>query len=78
VPGGLLRRLCANSGLQPEQLKLLSANHGIKVGLARRLRQETMMELKWIAEALASGSWKYLSNLLSRENHPCRQRELGL
>jgi hypothetical protein len=42
--------------LKPDQLKLLSANHELKVGLARRLRQETTMDLKWIAEELGIGS----------------------
>ena len=50
-------------------LKLLSTNHRIKVRLAQRLRRETTMDLKWIAEELTVGSWKYLSNLLSREEN---------
>jgi hypothetical protein len=32
--------------------------------LARRLRQETTMSLKWIAQRLGTGSWTYVSNLL--------------
>ena len=59
-------------------MKLLSANHRIKVGLAQRLRRETTMDLKWIAQELAVGSWKYLSNLLSREAHTSNQRGLNL
>jgi hypothetical protein len=35
-----------------------------KVELARRLRKETTMSLKWIAEQLEMGSWTYVSNLL--------------
>jgi putative transposase len=35
-----------------------------KVALARRLRQETTMTLKWIAQRLHMGSWTYVSNLL--------------
>jgi len=50
-------------------LKLLWANHRIKVCLAQRLRRKTTMDLKWIAEELGVGSWKYLSNLLSKEPH---------
>ena len=34
--------------------------------LARRLRQETTMSLKWIAERLHMGSWTYVSNLLNQ------------
>jgi REP element-mobilizing transposase RayT len=35
-----------------------------KVKLARLLRQETTMTLKWIAQHLSMGSWTYVSNLL--------------
>ena len=36
-----------------------------KVEIARRLRRETTMTLKWIAEHLAMGSWTNVSNLLA-------------
>ena len=35
-----------------------------KLDMAWRLRQETTMSLKWIAQRLHMGSWTYLSNLL--------------
>jgi hypothetical protein len=35
-----------------------------KVRLARELRAETTVSLKWIAQRLEMGSWTYLSNLL--------------
>ena len=35
-----------------------------KVAIARRLRQETTLSLKWIAQRLDMGSWTYVSNLL--------------
>jgi hypothetical protein len=35
-----------------------------KVGMAMRLRKETTMSLKWIAEQLEMGSWTYVSDLL--------------
>jgi hypothetical protein len=35
-----------------------------KVTVARRLRQETTMSLKWIAQRLHMGSWTYVSRLL--------------
>jgi len=38
--------------------------HAVKVTLARRLRAETMMTLKWIAQRLSMGTWTYVSNLL--------------
>ena len=37
-----------------------------KVALARRLRAETTMTLKWIANELHMGSWTYVSNLLGQ------------
>jgi hypothetical protein len=40
---------------------------GVKVQLARRLRRETTLSLKWIAQQLGVGSWNYLSNLLGRQ-----------
>jgi hypothetical protein len=37
------------------------------VRLAARLRKETSMSLKWIAQWLEMGSWTYVSNLLIAE-----------
>lgn len=36
----------------------------LKVALARRLREETAVSLKWIAENLHMGSWTHVSNRL--------------
>jgi hypothetical protein len=38
-----------------------------KVRMAARLRRETTMSLKWIAQRLAMGSWTNVSNLLGVE-----------
>ena len=38
-----------------------------KIAVARRLRQETTMSLKWIAQRLEMGSWTYVSNLLNQK-----------
>jgi REP element-mobilizing transposase RayT len=46
-----------------------------KVALARRLRAETTMSLKWIAGELHMGSWTYVSNLLSQKAHKSVNRE---
>ena len=35
-----------------------------KVRIARRLRQETTMTLKWIAERLKMGTWTHVTNRL--------------
>jgi len=37
-----------------------------KVALARNLRAETTMSLKWIARRLEMGSWTHVSNLLGQ------------
>ena len=39
-----------------------------KVMAARRLRQETPMSYKWIAQRLHMGSWTYVSNLLNEKS----------
>ena len=39
-----------------------------KVAMARRLRKETTMTLKWIAARLKMGNWTYVSNLLNAGN----------
>jgi hypothetical protein len=36
----------------------------VKIALARRLRRETTMPLKWICERLAMGSWKSINRRL--------------
>jgi hypothetical protein len=46
--------------------------HGAKVVIARRLRQETTMSLKWIAQRLQMGSWTYVSNLLNERTASTR------
>ncbi len=39
-----------------------------KVAIARRLRKETTMTLKWIANRLEMGTWTYVSNLVNAKN----------
>ena len=65
-------------GLTAEQMKGLAANAPIKVEMARQLRRETTLSLKWIAEQLGVGSWKYLSNLVGQEATKAAEPELGL
>ena len=64
--------------MTPAQLRSLPAKAGVKVELARRLRRETTMSLKWIAQQLGIGSWKYLSNLLGQGASDPTQPELGI
>ena len=35
-----------------------------KIRIARRIRRETTMSLKWIAASLAMGTWTYVANCL--------------
>ncbi len=50
----------------PEQeLRGRAKGHPGKVVIARRLRQETVMSLRWIAQRLEMGTWTYVSNLLN-------------
>ena len=51
-------------GWKEESLPGLPKGDKSKVALARRLRQETTMSLKWIAQRLYMGSWTYVLNLL--------------
>ena len=54
-------------GWDEDQLRARRKGHRAKVLLARRLRQETTMSLKWIAERLHLGSWTCVSNLLTEQ-----------
>ena len=51
-----------------------------KVRMARRLRAETAVTLKWIAKELHMGTWTHVSNLLSRskQTEPTKQTEPNL
>jgi hypothetical protein len=52
-------------GWEEDDLGARRKGHRAKVMLARRLRQETTLSLKWIAQRLQMGSWTYVSNLLN-------------
>ena len=51
-----------------EQLKLRRKGDPRKVALARKLRTETAVSLKWIARRLEMGTWSHVSNLLNKAN----------
>jgi hypothetical protein len=79
-PEAALRK---NSGGWAGRKTILRARrkgHRAKVMLARRLRQETTMSLKWIAQRLQMGSWTCVSNLLNEQpqTQPQAQEELLL
>jgi hypothetical protein len=52
-----------------------------KVRIARRLRVETAVTLKWIAEQLHMGTWTHVANRLQQakeKSEPNNQHELSL
>jgi REP element-mobilizing transposase RayT len=61
-------------GWGEERLEARPKGDPAKVELARHLRAETTMSLKWIAKRLRMGSWTYVSNLL-RTRPPNSQPE---
>ena len=52
------------AGWSQGRLETEPKGHPIKVELAKRLRRETTMSLRWIAERLCMGRWTNVSNLL--------------
>jgi hypothetical protein len=60
----LVRQELQRHGWKDEDLPGRPKGDKSKVALARRLRKETTMSLKWIAQKLHMGSWTYVSNLL--------------
>lgn len=57
-------------GWPEAELRARRKGHSGKVRIARRLRQETTMSLKWIAARLQMGGWTYVSNL-AHQQPPC-------
>ena len=51
-------------GWKKAELKRRKKGDPTKVALARRLRAETAVSLKWIAENLYMGTWTHVSNRL--------------
>ena len=54
-------------GWKEPELTLQPKGHKVKIAIAKRLRKETTMTLKWIAQRLQMGSWTYVFNLLASE-----------
>ena len=53
------------SGWEESELALRPKGHKVKIRIAKRLRKETTMTLKWVATRLRMGSWTYVFNLLA-------------
>ncbi len=75
----IVREELQRLGWPEDELQGRPKGHSGKVLMARRLRQETTMSLKWIAQRLQMGTWTYVSNLLSEKpESPAAQEVLPL
>ena len=60
----IIREEIDRLGWAEAELKIRRKGDPKKVAMARRLRRESTMTLKWIAQRLQMGTWTYVSNLL--------------
>ena len=74
----LLQEQMPKLGVQKKELRLGREGDQAKVALARSLRQQTTMSLRWIAARLQMGSWTYVSNLLSAQPRPANRDQTVL
>ena len=58
----------AELGWDDGQLRRTRKSNSHKVALARELRAQTTVSLRWIAQSLEMGSWTHVSNLLRQAN----------
>ncbi len=63
-----MRAVFAELGWQEADLAFKRKSDGNKVALARQLRAETAVSLKWIAARFQMGTWSHVSNLLRRKS----------
>ncbi len=63
-------------GWTEQEMSGCAKGHPEKVAMARRLRKESTMSLKWVAQRLHMGSWTYVSNLLRKPPVPPAQPDL--
>ena len=61
----IVREELQRRGWDAAELRCRRKGDAGKVQIARRLRQESTMSLKWIAARLEMGTWTYVSNRLS-------------
>ena len=64
----IVKEETARLGWHENELRTRRKGDKDKIAVARRLRQETTMSLKWIAQRLEMGSWTYVSNLLNQKS----------
>jgi hypothetical protein len=58
------------SELQFAELERRRKGGPVKVAIARRLRSEIPVSLKWVATNLAMGTWTTVANLIGSQNQP--------
>jgi len=63
----IIRARLAELGWQKGELRVRRKSDPAKIRLARQLRAQTSVSLKWIARRLEMGSWTHVSNLLQRK-----------
>ena len=63
----IISRQLERLGWRNAELKARRKSDPRKVALAREVRAQTTMSLKWIARRLEMGSWTHVSNLLARQ-----------
>jgi len=68
---GIVREELKRRGWKESELGLRAKGDKVKIAVAKRLRKETTMKLKWIAWRLQS--WTYVFNLLAA-NRSRKQR----
>ena len=61
-----------SAGVKEQTLGQLPKAAPAKLAVARRLRAETTVSLKWIATRLRMGTWTYLNNRLHMERRASR------
>src|SRR5688572_7672105 len=62
-------------GWVEEEFKLRRKGDWEKVKIAARLRRETTMTLKWIAERLCMGTWTNVANCLAKAKQNVKSRD---
>ena len=60
--------LLAKAGRKESELEGRPKNDKVKVRIAKRLRGQTTMSWKWIAERLSMGHWRSAANAVTLEN----------
>lgn len=62
----IVRIQLAKLGWRNQELRVRRKSDPHKIELARKLRAQTTVSLKWIAQRLEMGTWTHVSNLLQR------------